>query len=44
MLGWLVLAFGAYRSRGLGAKTSLMHASLWVLIFASVALIAARYA
>ena len=43
-LGWLVLAFGAYRARGIRGKTTLLHAGLWVLIIATVAVIAARFA
>jgi hypothetical protein len=43
-LGWLILAFGAYRARGIGSRQTLLHASLWTLIIATVALLAARLA
>ncbi|WP_423142535.1 hypothetical protein ACOYW6_04065 [Parablastomonas sp. CN1-191] len=41
-LGWLLLAFGAYRARGQTRKTTLLHAGLWILIIATVAVIAAN--
>ncbi len=37
LLGWLVLAVGAYRSRQLGAKKTVVLALTWLAIFFLVA-------
>jgi len=36
MLGWLVLALGAYRSHQIGAKKSLVMALIWGSLFLGV--------
>lgn len=39
LLGWLVLAIGAYRGHRLGAKKTIVMAMAWLAIFLLVAAI-----